>query len=332
MARQPRLDAPGAMHHVMGRGIERTNIFRTNQDRDDFLNRLANQCLEGNIVVYAWCLLSNHFHLLVRTGRRPLSRVMKKLLTGYVVNFNLRHKRTGHLFQNRYKSIICEDDPYLLELTRYIHLNPLRAGMVSDLGELDYYRWAGHSAIMGRVKREWQDIDTVLSYFGRGRKAIGKYEQFVREGISQGRRPELVGGGLTRSLGGWSQVLSLRRKGIKVASDERILGKEEFIKRLMSEAEEREKETLRLSRRVPDMATLAERIVKGEGIEESELRSGMRKERVVKGRRMFCQLAVGKMGYPGAAVARFLGVTTSSVNRLAATEEMPDLRKYLKML
>lgn len=257
---------------------------------------------------------------------------MKKLLTGYVVNFNLRHKRTGHLFQNRYKSIICEDDPYLLELTRYIHLNPLRAGIVGNMEELGDYRWAGHSAIMGRIRREWQDIDTVLGYFGRGRNAIRKYEQFVREGKSQGRRPELVGGGLIRSLGGWSQVLSLRRKGIKVASDERILGGEEFIMRLMSEAEEIEKETLRLSRRAPNLVTLAERIVKGEGIEESELRSGMRKKRIAKGRRMFCQLAVVKMGYPGAAVARFLGVTTSSVNRLAATQEMPELKKYIKML
>jgi hypothetical protein len=148
---------------------------------------------------------------------------MKKLLTGYVVNFNLRHKRTGHLFQNRYKSIICEDDPYLLELTRYIHLNPLRAGMVGSLEELNHSQWAGHSAIMRRVERKWQDIDTVLGYFGRGRRAVEKYEQFVREGVSQGRRPELVGGGLIRSLGGWSQVLSLRRKRIKVASDERIL-------------------------------------------------------------------------------------------------------------
>jgi hypothetical protein len=109
------------------------------------------------------------------------------------------------------------------------------------------------------------------------------------------------------------------------------LGGEEFIERLLSEAEEREKETLRLSRKVPDLATLTGRIVKGEGIEESELRSGMRKKKVVKGRRMFCQLAVGKMGYPGAEIARFLGVTTSSVNRLAASEETPDIRKYLNM-
>ena len=126
-------------------------------------------------------------------------------------------------------------------------------------------------------------------------------------------------------------MLSLRRRGEKRASDERMLGSEGFIERLLSEAEDREKETLRLSRRVPDLETLTRRIVKGEGIEESELRSGMRKKRVVKGRRMFCQLAVGRMRYPGAEVARFLGVTTSSVNRLAASEETPDIRKYFNM-
>lgn len=331
MPRQPRLDAPGALHHIMGRGIERTTIFRTDQDREDFLNRLADLCLDEDLIVYAWSLMPNHFHLLVRTGRQSISKSMRKLLTGYVVNFNLRHNRHGHLFQNRYKSIICEEDPYLLELTRYIHLNPLRAGIVGEMRTLSQYRWAGHSAIMGRVRREWQDIGTILGYFGKGHKAIEKYEQYVKEGISDGRRPELVGGGLTRSLGGWSQVLSFRRKGMKVASDERILGGDEFIQKLMSEAEEREKETLRLSRKVPDLPNLGRAVVKGEGVDESELRSGNRKREVVRARRLFCQLAVGRMGYPGAEVARFLGVTTSSVNRLVVSEEAPNLTPYLKL-
>ncbi|MDI7260853.1 MAG: transposase [Thermodesulfobacteriota bacterium] len=331
MPRQPRLDAPGALHHIMGRGIERTTLFRTDQDRQDFLNRLADLCLDGSLIVYAWSLISNHFHVLARTGRQPISRSMRKLLTGYVVNFNLRHKRHGHLFQNRYKSIICEDDPYLLELTRYIHLNPLRAGTVDDMRGLSQYRWAGHSAIMGRVKRDWQDIGTVLGYFGKGHKAIAKYERYVEEGISRGKRPELVGGGLIRSLGGWSQVLSLRRKGIKVAFDERVLGGDDFIERLLSEAEERERETLRIGRKVPNLLTLAKRIMEGEGIEETELRSGLRKKEVVRARRVFCQLAIGKIGYPGAEVARFLGVTTSSVNRLAVSQEGANLKKYLKL-
>ena len=126
-------------------------------------------------------------------------------------------------------------------------------------------------------------------------------------------------------------MLSLRRKGIKVASDERILGGDEFIQRLLSEVEEKQRETLRLSRKVPDLPTLARRIVKGEGIEELELRSGMRTRKVARARRMFCQLAVGKMGYPGAEVARYLGVTTSSVNRLAVSEEVVNLERYLKV-
>jgi hypothetical protein len=203
--------------------------------------------------------------------------------------------------------------------------------MVGDLKQLSVYRWTGHSAILGRVTREWQDIKTVLDYFAKGGRAVEKYEQYVREGISYGRRPELVGGGLIRSLGGWSQVLSLRRKGMKVASDERILGGDEFIQRLMYEAEETERETLRMSRRVADLPSLARAVIKGEGIEESELRSANRKREVVRVRRLFCQLAIGRMGYPGAEVARFLGVTTSSVNRLAVSEELSNLPKYFKL-
>lgn len=329
MPRQPRLDAPGVLHHVIGRGIERTKIFKNKVDSNDFLSRLADLCAKGELIIYAWALMSNHFHLLVRTGRQPLSASMRKLLTGYVVNFNRRHKRYGHLFQNRYKSIVCEDDAYLLELTRYIHLNPLRVGLVRGLGELNRYPWSGHSATMGRVKRDWQDTDTVLAYFGKRRKeAVKRYEKFVREGISEGRRRELVGGGLVRSLGGWAQVLSIRRRGGKLASDERILGSSEFVENIISDAEQREKETLRWSLKISDLSSLAGEIAEWEAVETSELRSGSRKRRIVKARKIFCQIAVGKMGYSGAEAARFLGITTSAVNRLAASEQLPEVAKY----
>ena len=157
MPRQPRLDAPGTWHHVMGRGIERTQIFHTDTDRADFVSRLSALAREGQWSIAAWALLPNHFHLLVRTGAQPLFRSMKKLLTGYVVNFNRRHKRAGHLFQNRYKSIVVEEEPYVLELTRYIHLNPLRAGLVERLAELRRYPWSGHAALLGRGDHPWQD-------------------------------------------------------------------------------------------------------------------------------------------------------------------------------
>src|SRR3989304_6411894 len=168
MPRQARLDAPWTLHHVMARGIEGTKIFRTDKDRDDFLERVAAQCEAETLKVYAWALIPNHFHLFVRTGSRPLFGSMRKILTGYVVRFNRRHKRQGHLFQNRYRSIVCEEDPYVLELTRYIHLNPLRAGIVRTIKELERYPWSGHSAIMGTVKREWQGRGGILREFGEG--------------------------------------------------------------------------------------------------------------------------------------------------------------------
>ena len=137
MPRQARLDAPNALHHVMVRGLERRAIFRDDVDRADFVARLAALAEAGALTVYAWALLPNHAHLLVRTGSRPLPRSMRSLLTGYAGHFNRRHHREGHLFQNRYKSIMVEEDPYLLELVRYLHLNPLRAHVVSDLRALD---------------------------------------------------------------------------------------------------------------------------------------------------------------------------------------------------
>jgi len=201
---------------------------------------------------------------------------------------------------------------------------------VKSVKELRGYQWCGHSAIIGRVKRQWQDTDMVLAYFSKSKKrAIANYEDFVGEGIEAGSRPELVGGGLIRSCGGWSQVLSLRRVGSKVFSDERILGSSEFVDNVISDAEEKAKETLRLTLKIADLPSLARKVGKGQGVDEAELRSGSRKRHVVKSRRIFCQIAVTRMGYSGADVARFLGVNTSAVNRLAVSDEVPEAEKYV---
>ena len=331
MPRHARLDAPGALHHVIGRGIEGTEIFRSDGDRVDFLNRIAHLCQGGTLHVYAWALLPNHFHLLVRTGGQPLATSMRKLLTGYVVNFNRRYRRFGHLFQNRYKSIICQDDPYLLELTRYIHLNPLRAGLVQNLSELRRYAWSGHSALAGHVSREWQDVPEVLARFGEhANEAARRYEAFVRQGIARGRRPELVGGGLVRSAGGWAQVAALRRRGVRSAADERILGGGDFADRLFSEVEERVRQTIRLRRQAPELEDLLMIVKRRTGIPADELRSGSKARRISAARKLFCQVAVRHIGHAGADVARFLGVGTSAVSRLAGGEQAAELDEVIK--
>ena len=143
MPRQPRLDMPGALHHIMVRGIDKTDIFIDDQDRLVFLERLAKNIIEGKCSVYAWVLMNNHAHLLFKSGFKGISSVMRSLLTGYAIYFNRKHKRTGHLFENRYKSILCEEDRYLLALIRYIHLNPVRAGIVKEIDSLDRYPWCG---------------------------------------------------------------------------------------------------------------------------------------------------------------------------------------------
>jgi len=326
MPRQARLDAPGTLHHVMARGIEGTNIFRTDKDRTDFVDRLVTQCDAKALKVYAWTLIPNHFHLLVRTGNRPLSASMRRILTGYVVRFNRRHRRQGHLFQNRYKSIVCEDDRYLLELTRYIHLNPLRAGIVRTVKGLERYPWSGHSAIVGTVKRKWQDTGEILRYFGkRKRLAIKGYIAFLEEGVSKGKRPDLVGGGLLRSVGGWSEVVSMRRRGMGIASDERILGDGGFVERVIGETEAKQRETLRLNRKVQELSEILRDLGEKEGLDERSLRTVRRSREIVRVIKLFCQLAVREYGHTGASVARFLGVTTSLVNRYAASGDSFEL-------
>ena len=225
MPRTARLDAPGVLQHVMIRGIERRTIFRSNKDREDFIARLKTLCSETGTKCYAWALLPNHAHFLLRTGSQPLSRLMRRLLTGYVIGFNRRHRRSGQLFQNRFKSIICQEETYLRELVRYIHLNPIRAGIVQDLDALRGYKYCGHSCLVGRVKRTWQEADYVLGYFGKRKaEAMRKYESFVQAGVTQGQRKELTGGGLIRSMGGWSEVRDALKGGVHIMSDERIQG------------------------------------------------------------------------------------------------------------
>ena len=248
MPRQARLDVPGALHHIMVRGINKTKIFDDDKDGELFLERLGLNVTDGNCHVYAWVLMDNHVHILFKSGKYGISAFMRKLLTWYAQYYNRRHNRTGHLFENRYKSILCDEDMYLLALIRYIHLNPLRAGIVKTMEELDFYSWSGHRTIIGKSKHLWTDSEHVLLQFGRTRRAgLAGYRAFINEGIGLGKQPELIGGGLLRSLGGWSQVVAKRRMGEKEEGDERILGSGDFVQAILQEAGERELHQLKLN-------------------------------------------------------------------------------------
>jgi REP element-mobilizing transposase RayT len=327
MPRQPRLDAPETLHHVMVRGIERTVLFRDDTDRADFVARVAHLAEQGAWSVFAWALIPNHAHLLVRTGQRPLPRSMRSLLTGYAGAFNRRHHRVGHLFQNRYKSIVVEAEPYLLELVRYLHLNPLRTKVVSDLRDLDRYPWTGHSALLGTVPRPWQDTATILTQFGpTTRRAVHAYRAFIRAGRLAGRRPELQGGGLLRSAGGWAGVTALRRGREAYQGDERILGSSPFVegyRRVVSAATPS-------PRRLP-LATVVRRVCQHVGILPIALAGGGRTPALVQARAGLAYLWVEVLGHSGRALAPMLGVHPSAVSK-AARRGMATAREWRRLL
>jgi len=315
MPRQARLDAPGVLHHIMIRGIERRKIFRNDKDRKDFLDRLEKLLPMTETACYEWVFMPNHAHFLFRTGLAPLSTVMRRLLTGYVVSFNHRHNRHGQLFQNRYKSIVCQEDAYLKELVRYIHLNPIRAGTIPGLKELNRYPYCGHSTVMGEIKRSWQDVDYVLSYFGRRAKNARKaYILYVEEGIDQGRQEDLTGGGLIRSIGGWSEAKKLRESGQDhVMSDERILGDSKFVESILAQADERYERQYRVKRRGYNLDSIAERVAGIYGMEPSEILSRGKHPRRVQARSLFCFWAVRELGISLRELARRLEISPPGV-------------------
>ncbi len=279
------------------------------------MDRLADLLPATHTTCYAWAFLSNHAHFLLRSGDKGLSNLMRRLLTGYAIRFNRRHQRHGQLFQNRYKSIVCQEDTYLKELVRYIHLNPLRAKVVSDIEGLNRYKYCGHSVLMDKRECDWQETKYVLSYFGKGlSKGRENYYSYVKKGMGQGRRPELVGGGLIRSLGGWSEVRKLRRTGQdRMKGDERILGDDNFVMDVLSEANERIDRRYELRSRGYTIEKLEERVLEIYRIDREELYSKGRQKVRADARSVFCYWAVRELGVEGTQMAKRLHMSQPGV-------------------
>jgi putative transposase len=298
----------------MVRGIEGGNIFSSDGDRDHFISRLGHVLQETKTICYAWALIPNHFHLLLRSGPVPISTAMRRLLTGYAVWYNRRHRRQGHLFQNRFKSILCQEDVYLMELVRYIHLNPIRAGIVRDMGELGRYPYGGHSVLMGKVKREWQETAEVLGLFGEKAAASRRaYAEFVKKGIGQGKRPDLSGGGLIRSAGGWEKVKALSKENAYQRSDERILGDGEFVDSVLAAAEEAMEKRYALRARGYDLEKVASRV--SEVLGAGAVWTKGKYRHAVEARSLFCYWTVSELGTPMSLLGRKFGISIPAVSK-----------------
>jgi putative transposase len=204
MARKPRIHFPGALYHVIARGNRRERIFRDEKDYQLYLKFLREYKDHYGFYLYAYTLLPTHVHLLIEVGDYPLSRLMQNLQFRYTRNFNIKYKNYGHLFQGRYKAILCERDSYLLELSAYIHLNALRAGLVEDPIK---YRWCSYRSYVRANKDDLVERDFLLAQFSQNKKvAMKEYERFVKGRMGQGHREDLY-----------------------ELKDQRFLGEEEFV-------------------------------------------------------------------------------------------------------
>ena len=198
---------------------------------------------------------------------------------------------------------------------------------IGTISLVDWQRCANQAlwTSAGKIKREWKNAEYVLSFFGRKDRYRQNYLNYIRRGIDQGHRSELVGGGLNRSMGGWSAVLSSRKRGERNIADQRILGDSEFVAQIVSDLDDRIKKNLRLSGQRISIETLGDRVSEKFSISIGELKSGGLRKSVVDARRILSWIAVTELGYSGAEVARFLGVTNSCVTRIIAIGKKPDI-------
>lgn len=322
MPRRARIDYQGALHHVIIRGINRNPIFIDDRDRERFLDRLVLGLDETGLDLYAWALIPNHAHFLFETRGSPLASLMRRLLTGYAIYFNLRHGRTGHLFQNRYKSILCQKEAYFLQLVRYIHLNPLRAGLVPDIQRLNSFQWCGHGAIIGLNDNPWQNTAEVLSHFGsRAHRSRQRYHQFIIKGIPYGRRPELTGGGLVRSAGGWHGLLELRKQGDRIWGDERILGDNDFVRRVLTSERDRLTRKEQRTREGWTLQRLLNHVAGDFGVKSSDLKSRKRTSEISRARSFFAWWASDELGFGLTEIARFLECSVPAISKAVTRGE-----------
>lgn len=312
MARKPRIHAPGAIYHVILRGNARQDIFSDDKDRYRLYDILEKSCERFQNRIHAFCLMTNHVHLVIQVGEIPLSRIMQNVALRYTQWFNWRHKKSGHVFQGRYKAILVDADAYLLELVAYVHLNPVRA-RVTDRPE--NHQWSSHLAYLGKECLSWLDTDSVLSHFSRKVWAARvKYDEFVLGKIADGRREEFHG-----------------EKNI----DSRIFGDDNFIDMVLAKSEF-------LPEHKPDVNTVVEAVKKLYGIDDERLRAQGQERAISEARSLAAwatlELSGGKLTELAVRVGRDPSTLTCAVRRLEKRQErdlmladkMKKLRQNLK--
>jgi putative transposase len=299
MARRPRQDAPGIAHHVMVRGIERRRIFLGDVDRRDFVERLDQLLPEEQWRCFAWALMPNHVHLVLQSAHGGLSRLMARLNTGYARSFNLRHTRAGYLFQNRFKSRLVKDDRDLMGLVLYVHRNPITAGLVDSVEELERDPWCGYGALLGvRPARSFESVPATLQLFA-------EHSDEARRRI----RARMSAPTLSADDDSRGNVPDANTRVVPAKATE-----SDHARSFVPRGKTRRIEILADQDAAEHLHTLANEVSRRLGIPVAEICSATLRRSPARARAAIAYLAVMELGIPGRVTAEVLGISPSAVS------------------
>ncbi|MEW6418686.1 MAG: transposase [Nitrospirota bacterium] len=306
MARKPRIEYEGAFYHVITRGNQRQKIFRDEKDYRKYLEILSRYKDQYKFYLYSYALMNNHVHLLVETQEIPLSKILQGINQSYTMYFNKMYKTVGHLFQGRYKAILCDMDVYLLSLIKYIHLNPVRAKAVKSP---ENYKWSSHQNYAERIKDDIVDVDQVLRMFSEDKSQARKlYRAYMGDGIN------------------------IKREDIYRTVDQRILGDERFVDKVTEKMEESiEHRRKKHEYSLEEIAKMVEKIF---GVTIRQLREKSKDREILIGRKLMTFVAK-EYGYKGKDIAKYINkdpvvVTRYLKERNNFTEEIEKICSSLK--
>lgn len=315
MPTKKRITVPGTLAHIMARGISGKPVFKDNEDRQYFLDLFAEEINKTGYICYAWALMSTHYHFVVRCSEKPLHMLMRNLNSKYAKYLNRKNGERGYVFQDRFKSIISQDQNYLEELIRYVHLNPLRAGICKTIKSLDTYRWCGHGVLLGNFNASFQMTDSVLRHFDSNKTAAKeRYREFVCKGINIIKDDWII------------ESVRKSNKGIvkKNNPDCWVIGDREFVCSVIQKNEE----NIRLSRSIRENWTLDKvilKVAKMHGVNEKEI---LTRSRLTKGsdvRKKFAFISCRLLGFSLSEVAKYLDVSGPCVSwAVKKGEELVD--------
>jgi putative transposase len=305
MPRKARLTVTGAIHHIMSRGNAGMQIFVDDEDRRFFLSVLENLLKKNGYLLYAWCLMDNHYHILIRINENPLGSFMRLLNGRYAQYFRKKSKTRGYLFQDRYKSIVTQDQNYIEELVRYIHLNPIRAGICAGMRELDRFPWCGHSVIIGNRSLKSQNTTDVLKRFDCNKKeAIEKYREFLINGLE--KEPEF-----------YRSVRSANKGSENIHNTGSwVIGNREFVAKALAAQNAQQIRFARYAKECIDIEEIIGKIVPAMNCSKEEITRRGRNDSRSKARKMCAYILNHHYAIPVIQIARYFKISSPAVSMM----------------